>query len=727
MHGRAKSKESDELDDIQHEGIGTGSRGMSYEPIVFPFTAIVGQENLKKALILNAINPSLKGVLVRGEKGTAKSTAVRALAALLPEIEVVDGCAMSCDPGFKAALCRECLKKLDAGISLPRKKHKRKVLTLPVNATEDSLVGSIDFEHALKHGKKRFHTGLLAAVNRGILYIDEVNLLDDHLVDLLLDVSASGVNLVEREGVGYSHPSKFILIGTMNPEEGDLRPQLMDRFGLAVAIKGSNKPEDRMEIIRRREEFDTCPETFGKTCRDEEDAQRLQITNAIRNLEKVVISDIMIGYIAEIAEANNVAGHRADLIIEAAAKTLAAYRAEFEVNDGHIREAAELALLHRTRAGKVEMPEFDESRIRDKLKPFNSTLQNTLRDAEPQEFGEAPEDDGLADSPDAKAVKEKKGVRLKEAKGDQIDSKGRMMGTIPQNELNDEIHEVGQPVSIDTKDLKHERDRLMRKASGRRNRTRTSRKTGRYVRSTAQRKTNDLAFDATLRAAAPMQLKRDKKGMAVCIEPEDIREKIRERKTSTLMVFVVDASGSMGTRLMSETKGAIMFLLLEAYQKRDHVGMVAFKGQGAEVLLPPTDSIELAKCKLEELPTGGKTPVAHGLVEGYELIKNSLRKDPNTMPVMVVITDGRANVGMIKGKNYEGTQHHKLYEELYKIAEMIRSEKNLKSLVIDAEEKRLGSFGRAKKLAQAMGAKYLVLEEIRSGKIADAIKDELGR
>jgi magnesium chelatase subunit D len=238
---------------------------------------------------------------------------------------------------------------------------------------------------------------------------------------------------------------------------------------------------------------------------------------------------------------------------------------------------------------------------------------------------------------------------------------------------------------------------------------------------------DDLALDATMRAAAPYQCKRSHDNLAICIEPQDIREKVRERKTSTLLVFVVDASGSMGTKLMTETKGAIMYLLMEAYQKRDRVCMLAFKGDGSEILLPPTDSIELAKQKLEELPTGGKTPLCSGLIQGYEVVRNSLRKNPDILPLLVLITDGRANVGANKNRSYEGIFHSRLYEELYAVADAMAQEPRLRCMVIDAEEKRMGAFGKAQKLAERMGAKYLVLEELRSGNIAKAVREELGR
>jgi magnesium chelatase subunit D len=278
------------------------------------------------------------------------------------------------------------------------------------------------------------------------------------------------------------------------------------------------------------------------------------------------------------------------------------------------------------------------------------------------------------------------------------------------------IFKIGDPVHVPTHDVRFARDSLKRKAGGRRSLTTTDNKTGRYVRATAVRKNNDLAFDATLRAAAPFQRSRPPSHLAVKIKNEDIREKIRQKKTSNLLLFVVDASGSMGTRLMTETKGAILALLMEAYQKRDKVGLVAFKGMDADVLLPPTNSIEIAKKLLEELPTGGKTPLGQGLLIAYQLLKNQLRQDPGILPLMVVITDGRANVGLSKDKYYDGPQFGEIYREIYQLCDLFSMESQIRSIVIDAEEKRLGSFGRSKKLAEVLNAKYYVLEDLCEGK-----------
>lgn len=321
--------------------------------VTFPFSALVGQERMKMALILNAINPRLGGVLIRGEKGTAKSTAVRALANLLPEIDVVEGCPFGCDPDRPEKYCPMCRERATQG-QLPRIRRKTKVVELPINATEDRVVGTLDLEHALKHGEKRFEPGVLAEAHRGILYVDEVNLLDDHIVDVLLDSAAMGVNTVEREGVSYSHPAEFILVGTMNPEEGELRPQLLDRFGLCVAITGIADRNDRVEVVKRWAQYEDDPISFRKQWEEEENKLAKRIVNARELLPRVQISEKILTKIAQVAIEIGVDGHRADLVMMKAAKTMAAYHGRDVVSEEDVLESAELALYHRVRRKPFE-------------------------------------------------------------------------------------------------------------------------------------------------------------------------------------------------------------------------------------------------------------------------------------------------------------------------------------------------------------------------------------
>lgn len=336
---------------------------MKNNSFTYPFSAIVGQEKMKSALILNAINPKLGGVLIRGEKGTAKSTAVRSLAALLPDIKVIADCTFGCDSSDKGNMCQECLDRLKNGEKLPVKKRKTSVVELPVGSTEDRVVGTLDIEHAIKKGEKRFEPGMLARANRGILYVDEVNLLDDHIVDLLLDSAAMGMNTVEREGVSYSHPAEFILIGTMNPEEGELRPQLLDRFGLCVQIEGIADLDERVEVVKRRASFEQNPVDFEKGWRDAEQELRQTITTAKGLLDQVMVSDDMLYLIARIAIDMHVDGHRADIIMAKASRTIAAFNGRTEVLEEDVRGAADLALPHRMRKKPFQKHGLEEGKI----------------------------------------------------------------------------------------------------------------------------------------------------------------------------------------------------------------------------------------------------------------------------------------------------------------------------------------------------------------------------
>jgi magnesium chelatase subunit D len=690
---------------------------LQYRPPVFPFTALVGQALLKRSLVLNAINPQLYGVLIRGDKGTAKSTAVRGLAALLPEIEEVSDCPFHCDPDDVSSMCQDCRKRVGAGENLPRSRTRVRVVDLPLNATEDRLVGSIDFEYALKTGRKKFMPGILAEANRGIIYIDEVNLLEDHLVDILLDAAVTGINMVEREGISYIHPSRYILIATMNPEEGDIRPQLLDRFGLCVVIKGLDDPRDRVKVALRREQFDANPDGCLLSWAEKEERLREEILAARMILPEVQIADDQLAYISQIATAHFVAGHRADLMMDKTARTLAAFSGRRRVINRDIEDAAELVLLHRAREPAQE-PAASAAPASESGEEGQE--EDSSQGSEQYRFGTDDQPESSAQASGNEGAEESSGLRYAQAEPGNADD----LSAGPSRGGSEQVFNIGRPVHVPINEVRFPRDSLERRRSGRRTMTITDNKTGRYVRATMQRKNNDLAFDATLRAAAPYQRSRPKSNLAVRIREPDIREKVRQKKTSNLLLFVVDASGSMGTRLMSETKGAIFSLLLEAYQKRDRVGLIAFKGIDAAVLLPPTNSIELAKKLLEELPTGGKTPLGKGLLTAYQLLKLQLRNDPNLLPMMIVVTDGRANVGLFHDKFYEGPQFGEIYREIYDICELFQQEQRIHSLVIDAEEKRMGSFGRSKKLAEALEAKYYILEELVSEEIVETIKAE---
>ncbi|QSZ28194.1 ATP-binding protein [Aceticella autotrophica] len=351
----------------------------------YPFCAIVGQEKMKKALILNVVNTRLCGVLIRGEKGTAKSTAVRALAELLPEIKVVEGCPFGCDPENPALMCKDCREKWEKGEKLPAITRKMRVIDLPISATEDRVVGTIDIEKAIKKGEKSFEPGVLAEANRGILYVDEVNLLDDHVVDILLDSAAMGVNIVEREGVSYSHPANFILVGTMNPEEGDLRPQLLDRFGLCVTVEGIEDPKDRVEIIKNTLAFEEDPAKFSEKWEEKQEELRQKIVNAKKLLPKVKVDDEMLELIAHISLDMGVDGHRADIIMMKTASTIAAYKGKDNVTEEDVKEAAELVLPHRMRKKPFQQSQMDQEKLEQTLKEQQQQKQQQKQQQEKQQ------------------------------------------------------------------------------------------------------------------------------------------------------------------------------------------------------------------------------------------------------------------------------------------------------------------------------------------------------
>ena len=334
---------------------------------ILPFTAIVGQEKMKKSLILNAINPRIGGVLIRGEKGTAKSTAVRALAELLPEIEVVNGCTFNCNPYDEGEMCDLCYAKKTNGENQEVAKRRMWVVDLPLGATEDRVVGSIDVEKAIKEGIKALEPGILAAANRGILYIDEVNLLDDHVADVILDSAAMSINVVEREGVSVSHPSKFILVGTMNPEEGELRPQLLDRFGLQASVESIDDADKRVEIVKLVGSFERDPEEFRKRFEEKQKELREKIVQAKQIVNEVEVSDDLLKITADTCIKLGVRTHRAEIVIDRTAKTIAALDGRKKVTFEDIKEAMELALPHRMRRKPFEPPSLDTEKLDDMM------------------------------------------------------------------------------------------------------------------------------------------------------------------------------------------------------------------------------------------------------------------------------------------------------------------------------------------------------------------------
>ena len=670
-------------------------------PAIFPFTAIVGQEKMKMALILNAISPKIGGVLIRGERGTAKSTAARALAALLPEIEVVGDCPFNCDPEQLETLCDDCRARLDRGEDLPVAYRRTRFVDLPVSATEDRVVGTLDIELAIKRGERRFEPGVLAAANRGLLYVDEVNLLDDHVVDLLLDSAAMGVNVVEREGISFSHPARFILVGTMNPEEGELRPQLLDRFALCVEIKGIADTRARVEILERCVQFEQDPEGFREEWEPYEKQLSREIATARELLPEVRYAPRDLLAIAELMASLSVDGHRPDIVILKTALAHAALAGRRQINETDILAAAELALPHRLKRQPFqEEAELELHDLKEKLAQVTTELayQDTAS------LLETPNS-----KPETSTTPGGEANMTTPLKGHQADA--TPLSYIRQADMPVSIGPVFKPKRVETP-----LDRLTRNTAGKRSFTRTERKRGRYTQSRpAKGQSDDIAFDATLRYAAPHQIHRQRGNLALAIAPDDLQRKVRVRRAANLILFVVDASWSMAAaERMVATKGAIMSLLNDAYQRRDQVGLVVFQKDDARLVLPPTSSVELAQKALRDIPVGGKTPLSSGLLLAYRVCQRELRRNPEVMPLMILLTDGAGNVSMTDLP---------AQEEGLKVADLIKRG-NIRSAVINMEHSSFDR-GLAQDLADALDAPCYTLHALKAEELYQTVREEL--
>ncbi|MFI5682853.1 putative cobaltochelatase [Streptomyces sp. NPDC051636] len=659
----------------------------------FPFTAVVGQDDLRLALLLNAVSPAVGGVLVRGEKGTAKSTAVRALSALMPQVDVVSGCRFSCDPGSPDPACPDGPHEPGAFESRPAR-----MVELPVGASEDRLVGALDIERALAEGVKAFEPGLLADAHRGILYVDEVNLLHDHLVDLLLDAAAMGASYVEREGVSVRHAAKFLLVGTMNPEEGELRPQLLDRFGLTVEVAASREPDQRVEVVRRRLAYDDDPAAFAARWAEEEAAVRARIVAARELLPSVRLGDGALRQIAATCAAFEVDGMRADIVMARTATALAAWAGRTDVLAEDVRQAALLALPHRRRRNPFDAPGLDEDKLDETLEQFGDSSHDEDPDPDPDGPGDGggqpPQGDGGPQGGDT-------GARPEAGEGGEPQASGAGAG-------EQAPARASEPFRAKTLSVPG----IGEGAAGRRSRARTE-----HGRTTGARRPRGtltkLHLAATVQAAAPHQRARGRSGPGLVVRRDDLRQATREGREGNLVLFVVDASGSMAARQrMSAVKGAVLSLLLDAYQRRDKVGLVTFRGKDAQVALPPTSSVDTAAARLESLPTGGRTPLAAGLLKAHEVLRVERLRDPVRRALVVVVTDGRATGGpepvALAGR-----------------AARLFAAGQVASVVVDCESGpvRLGLAGQ---LAGELGGTAVTLDELRADSIAGLVRDVQG-
>ncbi len=696
---------------------------MSLVRPVYPFSALVGQNHLKRALLLCAINPRIGGVLIRGQKGTAKSTAVRGLTRLLPSIRVVADCPYHSDPENPALMSNDCRARYEAGEHLPVIERPTRLVELPVSASEDRVVGSLDLEHAITEGRRRFEPGILAQVNRGILYVDEVNLLDDHLVDVLLDAAAMGVNTVEREGISVSHPARFMLVGTMNPEEGELRPQLLDRFGLAVEISGLEKVDERVAVIERRMAYEADPDSFLAQWQSVEQDIAARVIAARDLLPHVIVQSYDMAVVAGLVLEVGVDGHRADITILEAARTHAAWTGRTTLTLEDIRIAAELALPHRLRRQPFAEVQTTSESLQEALER-SAAAADEASDMQ-QSAAEGEKKNGLDD-----VTAQQQGQHEASTSGE-----GTTGASAPGHGTNPEQQPETDPqndATIGTTEnplqqwrLEGKKDQRPRQQSGRRSRTQTVRKQGRYVTSKREQPVTDLAFDATLREAAPYQRQRNAERQQttgsttgyprVLLQRQDLRQKVRVQRTRNAVCFVVDASWSMAAdERMLATKGAVLSLLRDAYQRRDQVGMVSFQRSYASVLLPLTNSVERAQKCLHSMPTGGKTPLARGLLTGFELLERAQRQDPEVIPLLVLITDGQANVSM-------STMQPQL--EAYHVASAI-AQTQMRTVVIDTEHPNFDR-GLSRRLAECLQGDYYHLDSLQGEGLVRMVRTKI--
>ncbi|MGV0737761.1 magnesium chelatase subunit D family protein [Mycobacterium syngnathidarum] len=620
---------------------------MTAQTYTYPFSALVGQDRLRLALLLCAVHPEIGGVLIRGEKGTAKSTAVRGLAAVLTAVDA------------------------DA-----------RLVELPIGATEDRVVGSLDLQKVLRDGEHAFSPGLLARAHGGVLYVDEVNLLHDHLVDVLLDAAAMGRVHVEREGISHSHESRFVLIGTMNPEEGELRPQLLDRFGLTVDVAASRDVDVRVEVIRARMAFESDPHAFVERYADADAELADRIAAARAAIGSVVLPDTELRRIAALCAAFDVDGMRADLVVARTAVAHAAWRGAGTVGEEDIRVAAELALPHRRRRDPFDDPGLDPERLDEAMQQAGESAAQPEQDTEPPDPDFDPDFDPPGGGADAGSE-----------------------GAAPQGSSKASTRPSAPPSAVF-------RTRALvvpgvgEGAPGRRSRARN--RTGTPIAATAEPGAgHGLHMFATLLATAGRQpgagLPRPR--------PEDIRRAVREGREGNLVLFVVDASGSMAARdRMSAVTGATLSLLRDAYQRRDKVAVITFRQQDARVLLPPTTSVHIASRRLARFDTGGKTPLAQGLMAARDLVVREKARDRARRSLVVVLTDGRATGGPDPlGRTRQAA------------AALVAE--GAAAVVVDCETSfvRLGLAGQ---LAEQLGAPAVRLEQLRAAELTRLVQHQ---
>jgi magnesium chelatase subunit D len=653
----------------------------------YPFTAIVGQEEMKLALLLNVVDPLIGGVLIMGHRGTGKSTAVRALGDLLPQITVVAGCPYNCDPEDKLNLCDQCQqngKRESESRAVP-------VVELPLGATEDRVCGTIDIERALAAGRKAFDPGLLARANRGFLYIDEVNLLEDHLVDLLLDVAVTGINKVEREGISVEHPASFVLIGSGNPEEGELRPQLLDRFGLHAEVTTENYLQNRIDIVERREGYDRNRDPFCKSYDADQEQLRKRITKARANLSKTNVDRSVLEKIAQLCADLKVDGHRGELTIMRAARALAAFEGRKAVTEDHVKRVSAMALRHRLRRDAL-----DETATSEQVQ---QAVDEVFPNPAPPQSSSG---NGGGDTQDL----DRPGKVNKDAPRQRRSASG---SSSRPNETD-----VLSPPAVEKRSGELRLDEQMKSERGDKSRSQSRRASGakaavgqtrgRYTRAVTFRSAGArIAIDATLRALVGLDSSL-REGRPAQVSSEALRYKLLKHKQGRLFIFAIDASGSMAANRIARAKSTILKLLRKSYLNRDSVAIVSFHGTTANVDLPPSRSILRARRVLDSLRMGGSTPLGLGLVTTIELLELVGNKFGES--VVLLFTDGRSNVPLRRGGlNLRAFRQVKIESELRELTVPLTRTK-ARVVVVDTQ-KEFESTAETRRLAGILRAGFV--------------------
>lgn len=618
----------------------------------FPFSAVLGLNHAKTAILIVLVNPRAGGLLISGPRGIGKSTLMRSTQELI----------------------------------------ERPWRDIPVSVTEDRLFGTIDTEKAIYSGQKKLYPGIINEADQGVLYLDDANLLREDLLDSILNIAEVGAYQLERDGLSLRCDTSFTVIAAINPESGMLSGACLDQFGLFVNVDNIHDENTRVEILKRTISFEKDCASFCNLWKLENEKIKKAIHSAMSLLPKVVVSSAMIQLASVYALKAHVSGHRADIYLIEAARALAALAERRYVLPKDLEKAAEFVLPHRMRKNwEEELPQSDELEDPDK---------NNTEKAQESENND-PGDDG--EDPSGNHIVEATG------NGGNNNESSSDMPEFPQGADDEKVDPADSHVILPPLWIQNEKKRFSPKGSGKRNMTRSDERQGRYVKAGIPKgETHDIAIDATLRAAAPHQKGRRSNGCAVVIRHEDIRRKEREKRTGNIFLFLVDASGSMGAReRMKAVKGVVFKMLADAYQKRDRVGMIAFRRDRAEVLLPITRSIEFAQKKLAALPTGGKTPLAQGLIKAEDMLDRLYKQDPLQDPVLILITDGRATNSL--NKNTDPVR------DALSEAERI-GHRHMLAAVIDTESSFI-KLGLAKELAQKMGASYFHVDKISEDRL----------